>query len=301
MKKQSIAILGPIAIIVIVAVIFAMERHGPASVKSPVSLQVPVKSAGVKKKTPVLPAAPSNTTPGTQLAYSEEEYQFLRQHYKSPNPQADGPLSGSRLKSLATVTENNIVYNRHLWPVVKEVIYGNTSALENRLDTGLSPDSSVIVGYPYNSRETLLDFAIQAGQRNSIKVLLAHDASVNPTSVNLSEVPPNATPIEFAGPLALAAGYGEDDVVRLLLQQGANVNQHVGMGSSGNESALSEALYGGGVSTFYLLLTHGADINSVLDSGGTVPESLIKYYPGPRKKELRKLLIEYGAKMPSGQ
>jgi hypothetical protein len=300
MKKRSVAILSMLAAILVVAVFYAKERDTRSPAKRDISLQTPAKKLVVKKKTPAPAAVPSNTTPVVQLEYSEKEYQFLRKRYKSPNPQADGPLSGSRLRLLSKVTKNNIIYGRHLWPVVKEVIFGKRSALEDRLDTGVSANSSVIIGYPYNLRVSLLDLAIQAGQRGIIKVLLAHDASINPQSVDLSGVPPSAKPLQFAGPLALAAQYGEDDVVRTLLRQGANVNQGVALGGS-NDSALSAAMYGGGVSTFYLLLTHGADINSVLGPGGTVPESLIEYYPGPRRKALRKLLIKYGAKMPATQ
>lgn len=294
MNKRSVTILAALAVIVVVAVFYAKERHAPSPAQRDVSQQISAQNL-VVKKAPAPAAVASNTTSVAKLGYSEKEYQFLRQHYKSPNPQADGPLPASRLRLLAKNTQNNIVYGRHLWPVAKEVIYGKTSALANRLDTGLSADSTVIVGYPYNSRVSLLDLAIQAGQRGSIKVLLAHDASVNPPSVDLSGVPPNAKPLKFAGPLALAAQYGEDDVVRTLLRRGANANQSVGMGS-GNTSALAAAVYGGGPATAYLLLTHGADINSVLGPGGTLPGAFKQQYMNSSMVAMRNLLIKYGAK-----
>lgn len=295
MNKRSVAILAALAVIVVVVAFYANERRTPSVAQRSVSLRTSAQNRVVKKKTPAPAAVAPNTKSVAQLGYSEKEYRFLRQHYKSPNPQADGPLSASRLKLLATNTRNNIVYGRHLWPVAKEVIYGKTSALENKLDTGLSADSTVIVGYPYNSRVSLLDLAIQAGQRGSIKVLLAHDASVNPPSVDSSGVPPNAKPLQFAGPLALAAQYGEDDVVRTLLRRNANVNQSVGMGS-GNTSALAAAVYGGGPATAYLLLTHGADINSVLGPGGTLPGAFKQQYMNSSMVAMRNLLIKYGAK-----
>lgn len=71
------------------------------------------------------------------------------------------------------------------------VIYGNTLALESRLDGGLSPDSTVAMGYPWNMDVSLLDLAIQAGQRGVIRMLLAHGASVNPPD----EVAADGTPL----------------------------------------------------------------------------------------------------------
>lgn len=282
-------ILGALGIIALGAAFYAKDQHTPAAAQRDVLLQPPVQNPIVKKLTPARAAVTPNTKSTAQLEYSEKEYQFLRQHYKSPNPQAYGPLSGSRLRLLAKVSRNNLVYGRPLWPVVKEAIDGKTSALENRLDTGLSPDSTVILGYPYNSRVSLLDLAIQAGQRGSIKVLLSHGASVNPPSVDRS--------LSFAGPLALAAMYGEDDVVRTLLQRGADVNQNVGMGG-GKTSALSAAAVGGGPATAYLLLTHGADINSVLGPGGTLPAFAQQQYMNSSMVAMRNLLIKYGAKIP---
>lgn len=179
-KKPSAAILWSLAVIGVVAVTIAMQRHGTASAQSHVSLQASVKTAGAKRRASVLPAAPSNATKVLFLGYSETKHAQLRQRYKSPQPQAFGVLSSSRLKLLDRVMSEAIVGNRHLLPVVKEVIYGNATALASRLDTGLNPDSTVFVGYPYDSNISLLDIAIRAGQRNIVEMLLAHGASVNP-------------------------------------------------------------------------------------------------------------------------
>ncbi|MGH8115205.1 MAG: ankyrin repeat domain-containing protein, partial [Rhodanobacteraceae bacterium] len=93
--------------------------------------------------------------------------------------------------------------------------------------------------------------------------------------------------------------YGEDDVVRLLLRKGANINQVLRFPHN-HETALAAAVYAGDVSTVYLLLTHGADVNLALDPGGTIPE-VLRQRPiiSPRMVALRNLLIEYGAKMPA--
>lgn len=292
MAKRSVAILVTLGAIVFVVVYF-VKVHYPRARSHPESSLHASNRTPVKLKKGEAAPVRSGAKPVARLAYSEKEYAFLRRHYKSPMPQARGALPESGLKLLGRVIGRGVMAGRKLLPVVKEVIHGRTSALENRLDTGLSPNSTVLMGYPYHSHVSLLDIAIRAGQRGVIKVLLAHDASVNPPD----QVSSNGESYGFEGPLAVAAEYGEDDVVRQLLQRGANVNQRHGV-QTDNESALGEAVYHGNVSTAYLLLTHGANIGSVLGRGGTVPVFLYKYYPGPRRVALRHLLIKYGGKMP---
>lgn len=119
-------------------------------------------------------------------------------------------------------------------------------------------------------------------------------ASVNPPHTNYQDGEPNRS----EGPLALAAEDDEDDVIRLLLEQGANVNQRLG-DKMDNSSALAEAMYSGSPSTVYLLLTHGADPNSVLGPGGSLPH-ILTFYPQPRWVAVRKLLVQYGLKIPAG-
>ncbi len=228
--------------------------------------------------------------------YSEARYTFPRQHYKANQPQADGPLSGSRLQLDARVAEDNIVGQRRLWPAARDVIYANTSALKSRLDTGLSPDSTVSMGYPLNMDISLLDLAIQAGQRGVIKLLLSHGANVNPPD----EIAADGAPLGPEAPLPLAASYGEDDVVKLLLRRGANINQVLRFPHL-HETALAAAVYAQDVSTVYLLLTHGADIDAALGPGREIPE-VLRQGPiiPPRMVALRNLLIEHGARMPVG-
>lgn len=234
--------------------------------------------------------------PAVKREYSEKEYSFLRQRYKANQPQADGPLSGSRLQLHSSVTQDNIVARRSLWPAARDVIYGNTFALESRLDAGLSADSAVFMGYPLNMDVSLLDLAIQAGQRGAIKLLLMHGASVNPPD----EVAVDGTPLGPEAPLPLAASYGEDDVIRLLLRRGANINQVLRFPHN-HETALVAAVYAQDISTVYLLLTHGADINAAFGPGSAITE-ILRQGPiiPPRMIALRNLLIEYGAKMPAG-
>lgn len=233
----------------------------------------------------------------TRKGYSEREYSFLLRHYRPNQPQAFGALSGSRLQLDARLTRGDIdPMERSVWPLAKDVIYGNTAALEARFDAGASPDAMYFMGYPLNSNISLLDIAIQAGQRSVIELLLRRGASVNPTG----GVAADGTPAAPEAPLPLAASYGEDDVVRSLLRKGANIDQVLRFPHN-HETALTAAVYAGDVSTVYLLLTHGADMDLALGPGRTVPE-VLRWGPirSPNMLAIRNLLVEYGAKMPSG-
>lgn len=91
-----------------------------------------------------------------------------RQH----QPQADGPLSADRLDLLAHNTRG-MIDDQEMWPVVADLIYGKAAAVEQMLDSGrLRPDARVFMDYPLNNFQSLLDIAIEAGQRDVIKVLL---------------------------------------------------------------------------------------------------------------------------------
>lgn len=239
-------------------------------------------------------AAAADVSPPAQKGFSQKEYDLLWQRYKPDSGLAGGPLSGPRLDNLAAIIKNN-TRDEKMWPVFRDVIYGNSAALENRLDTGLSADATIYLDYPYNAPLSLLDAAIKAGQRDIVQELLRHRASVGP----LTEVAPDGTPLKVETPLPLAAADGEDDVVLLLLQSGANIEEGRAL-QVNNQTALDAAVTMQNVSTAYLLLTHGADIHSALGPDGTVPVILTSRYGNaiPRMDALRNLLIEYGAKMP---
>ena len=241
-------------------------------------------------------AAFARSTP--QRGYSEEEYNLLRQRFAPNQPQADGPLSADRQAMLAKQI-HNFMDDRSMWPVVEDVIHGNASAVEHALDTGrLSTDATFFMNYPFNNLHSLLDVAVASGQRDVVKVLLDHHANVNTREVYA----PNEKSFPVESPLTEAARNGEDDVVRLLLEEGADIDQLSGFGpGQDSDTALDAAVYSGDVSTAYLLLTHGADLNTALGPGETVPPVLLQPADNsPRVVALRDLLIEYGAKMPSG-
>ncbi|MGH9624282.1 MAG: ankyrin repeat domain-containing protein [Bryobacteraceae bacterium] len=288
-------ITGMLAAVIVGFFIYRIEHHSHAPVLRADTHQAPKKVRLVAARAPV---GKSHAKPPIGMQFSAQEYAFLRQRYPARSPLAHGPLPAPGLRSLARVTKAGMGMGQNVWPAAKDALYGKTASLEAKLDTGLSADSAIVLGYPFNSKVSLLDLAIQAGQRGAIKVLLAHDADVNPSTLTLNGtlLPPNVH-IGVEGPLAVAARYGEDDIVLELLRRGANVNQVHGVGGD-NSSALAQTVTTGNVSTAYLLLTHGADVNSAFGPGGTVP-SLFSHPvipPGPSVTAMKELLVRYGFK-----
>lgn len=88
-------------------------------------------------------------------------------------------------------------------------------------------------------------------------------------------------------PLVVAAGQGDDDLIRFLLENGADID----VKSSQGMSALSRAIYDGNVGTAKLLLAKGADIES-RDSSDNTP--LI--HAAWRSHEIVQALLGRGAK-----
>lgn len=297
MSRRSIAILAVFAAAIIAVVFYVGVQDWRVPVKRTASPKLAVlESTGRVKKETTTERVMASTNSETQKQYSAKEYKFLRQHYKSAYPLAYGPLSRSVLNGLAKYIKSN-TFNQKLLPAVNDVIYGKVSALEDKLDTGLSPNATFFRLFPANFNESLLDVAIESGQRSIVKVLLEHGASVNPFTVPAS---PGANS-EVEVPLQIAAQYGEDDVIRMLLQQGANVNQIMAGAPTGTTlvTSLADAVAAGNVSTVYLLLTHGAGVNSALGPGSA---AMFAVQPLPRDMvAIRKLLIQYGAQMPTAQ
>jgi hypothetical protein len=295
MSKRPIIIPVVLALAAFVLVLYGTEMRHRAPIRRAAAPQK-LASTNVESK-PAQQAAIALSGTSSKQTYSEEEYNRLWQQYKPNLAQADGPLSADRLDNLAQTTKG-MMDDREMWPVVADVIYGKAAAVEEMLDSGrLRADARFFMDYPLNDFQSLLDIAIEAGQRNVIKVLLNHHADINTSEVTT----PEGKSIPIQGPLTVAAHDGEDDVVRLLLQEGADINQLTGFPKN-NETALAAAVYSQNVSTVYLLLTQGADITSTLGPGGTVPPFLIQppqTIPIPRMAALRDLLIAYGAKMPS--
>ena len=96
-------------------------------------------------------------------------------------------------------------------------------------------------------------------------------------------------------PLFLAAGSGNAEAVRYLINQGADVNSRERFG----QTALTEAAFYGNISVIKELLKHGAEVNAVSDEGtaldianksnNTALADLLKHYGARRACEIRGL------------
>ena len=178
------------------------------------------------------------------------------------------------------------MYSKNMWPIAREVIYGDTADLNKALDHGLSPSMQMDMFIAADVNVSLLDLAIEAGQRNVIKVLLAHHASVNPSSAD-----EDVGPVGYLAPLPYAAQFGEDDVIRILLAHGANIEQRnnfkLNRAPENHETALASAVHNGDVAGVYLLLTRGASVRAVFEP---------PYDCDARSLTILELLIAYGVK-----
>jgi ankyrin repeat protein len=102
---------------------------------------------------------------------------------------------------------------------------------------------------------TPLGLAAYFGHLDAVKLLVARGADVNAPSNNAQKVPP----------LVSAAAGKHEQVVRLLLESGANPNAF----EKGGETALHAAAFGGHEGIVRLLLERGADRRAKMDDGMT--------------------------------
>ena len=166
-----------------------------------------------------------------------------------PSPTATGPETGKYLQQDVAGMERYIrKYDPHAAtdiPIVADVMYGRVHKLSERLDAGLNPNMTIQSGAePEYSTRTLLYYAIDTGQRAIIRELVDRGASTNPV---------------LGAPLVEAASMSETDVVKYLLQHGANPNQSGVMGST----ALTKAIIMGNYPMAKVLLQAGADPNQI--------------------------------------
>lgn len=261
----------------------------------------PAKTAGTTARA----MRPQYQVPN-RLRYSGREYEYLRHRFRTRTPEAYGPAPASQLALMAKLTKYALVSgDMKFLPAVKDVIFGKAAALEDKLDTGLSANTAVTLGPPNNVKKSLLVLAIQAGQRSAIRILLAHDAHVNVSDSTLSGTPlsqDDQPGVGVEAPLAEAAALGEGDVTMQLLEHGANPNSVSVIRRPGGVlkfSALQRAVSGIHIATAYLLLSHGANVNSAF--GGDAPWMAVDdpgAPPSPSILAMKKLLTRYGYNFP---
>ena len=193
------------------------------------------------------------------------------------------------LKSLLTMMRLSGDPNgKVLAPLLKDIIYGRVGSVVKALDEGSSSHGFTIktAGPGQGGAKTLLDIAIDAGQRGVIKAMLRHGVSVEPAS---SDSP---------GPLVEAAGLGEDDVVKELLRYGADVNQKSWDGST----PLVRAIYAKNVTTVQLLIDNGANVEEAMNyrepDGVSMKVSLRARSSGPAGRAIREILVAHGVNLP---
>ena len=92
--------------------------------------------------------------------------------------------------------------------------------------------------------------------------------------------------------MAAAAGVGNQDIVRLLLESGAAVNAQLSGGEYGSALAAAAAA-AGEQDTVRLLLESGADVNAQL-SGGRYGSALAAA-TARDNQDIVQILLEYGA------
>jgi ankyrin repeat protein len=211
-------------------------------------------------------------------------YPFLRDSY-SGDPGFDFALAARKgeLARLEAILEAggdvNVVNDKGRTALMAASGAGNIDIVRMLLSRGANPNIADKEGDTALKEAALSHFAdiTSAGRPLTVyigivKLLIAKGADVNA---------PKGWP-----PLICASESGNNEVVKLLLQNGANINAKNVRGMS----ALSRAIYDGNFDTVKILLANGADIESKDDLGDT---PLI--IATSRNLELLRNLLDMGA------
>ncbi|KAI9827412.1 MAG: hypothetical protein M1819_006953 [Sarea resinae] len=150
--------------------------------------------------------------------------------------------------------------------------YGYYKIVQHLLESGIDFAQPGLYG-PHESIGAALQMASSAGHENVIRLLLEKGADVNQT-VNVNEPRPSyselpgfyqglwrrlydrSLALHYRIALQVASFAGHENVIRLLLDHGADVNQ-----SGPHGTALQAASSRGNSNMAQLLLNHGADVN----------------------------------------
>ena len=305
MSKRSIVLVAALVAVTFGAWFYArfhgsLPRNKPKPAVQAVQLTRGSQESATASRTPGTNTTTAPVAAAQVRGFRQEKYNELRKKFRASEGTAYGPMDARDLGYIAGSIKPQL-RNPSLWPIVKDVLYGKTSALEDALNSGLNPN--VVVEKGNGNVESLLDMAIDAGERGSIKALVAHGAAVNLDQYDLSKYGAGIKDTTYVEPLVDAAAAGEDDVVQYLLENGANISRRNNLNPiiGGTQTALAAAASGGNASTVYLLLTSGASVNSVLDPNGYVPQNLIQAAKSkPQYAAVVRLLVNYGATVPPG-
>lgn len=125
------------------------------------------------------------------------------------------------------------------------------------------------------SGSTALQWAVYTGHASLVDVLLEFGATIDLwtacTIGRIDAIPPDADPNEFSPdgftPLCLAVAFGHNDIVRLLLQQGANPNGR--STTLGGVAPVHSAVFGHNLDGLRTVVEAGADVNAKQEGGFT--------------------------------
>lgn len=133
---------------------------------------------------------------------------------------------------------------------------GDDEILAAILDKYPNADINQPVG-PLYVNPTLLEAAASGGHKGTVELLLKRGANVNQPNITL-----------YGGPLTRAVANGHIEIVRLLLDNHANINGY------GPRTSLIAAIDTLQPTMVHLLLERGADVNVKAPNGSTIIQRL---------------------------
>lgn len=149
------------------------------------------------------------------------------------------------------------------------VKYNNEDLVAFLLKAGADPNAE------HSDRKPLilstLGLACRMGNYNAVKLLLQHNADVNPERVADAEL---FDKFKGSTPLQVAAKYGHLDIVKLLVDSGAIID--AGPSEVWAKNALQMAISDGNIEMAKLLLELGADVNAPPCSSGIGSRSALQ-------------------------
>ena len=136
--------------------------------------------------------------------------------------------------------------------------------------------------------EGLLPMAVATGDLEIVRMLLDAGVGVNDEA---HFHPLGRLNISYTGPaINVAAAFGYNDIVQLLIDHGADVNQPVERPEVGHWQPISYAAMANQVETIDLLVANGAEIEGTTDAGNPLVIAATKGHPEATQK-----LIDLGA------